>query len=367
MIRDRGAKPHPHLGKLSAQQFLTDYWRQSPFFAPRAFAGLDDLVDADELAGAACESGVDARLVLGGDARLDWHAELGPFPESRFATLGPENWTLLVQAVDAWCRPVAGLTKAFDFLPRWCLDDVMVSYSVPGGGVGPHFDNYDVFLIQATGRRLWRTGQCCSAQTPLRLDSNLRLLQRFDEQHSFETGPGDLLYVPAGRAHWGTALTDGCITCSVGFRAPSHSEVIQQAAQLLVEDMTEDLRVSVGPEGCASDPFEIGAAMLKRLDALQASLTTDDLRAALARAVGALVTQPREDGLATSDESPEALVALPGDTDKSVVLREHARTAYVRTESGADLFVDGEIISTSLEFALDVCRRSARIEAAQSE
>ncbi len=365
MTTDPGAN-NP-LGTLDAQQFLKDYWGQRPFHARQAFAGLDTLIDANELAGAACEPGVDARLVLGSDARRDWHAEFGPFVESRFSELAAENWTLLVQAVDAWNPSVASLMVAFDFLPRWSLDDVMVSYSALGGGVGPHFDNYDVFLIQATGRRLWRTGQHCSTQTPLRTDANLRLLEQFDEQNSFETAPGDVLYVPAGLAHWGTALTDECITCSVGFRAPSHAEVVQQAVQFLVEDMTEDKRVCVGPEGCASDAFEIGPAILKRVEALEASLTSGDLRKALVRAVGALVTAPREDELASGDNVPTIRIPMPDGGGEAIELTDRVRAAYVPTASGADLFIDGEVIATTLEFARAVCHRSARSDSTRSK
>jgi 50S ribosomal protein L16 3-hydroxylase len=319
-------------------------------------------MDVNELAGAACELGVDARLILGCDARLDWHAEFGPFPESRFAELGAENWTLLVQAVDGWSEPIAALIDTFDFLPRWSLDDIMVSYSTVGGGVGPHFDNYDVFLIQASGQRLWRTGQKCSAKTPLRSGSNLRLLQQFDERNSFETAPGDVLYLPARLAHWGTALTDDCITCSVGFRAPSHAEVVQYAAQLLIEDMSDDQRVSVGPEGRAVDSSEIGTAMVKRLELLQASLTPEDFHTALVRAFGMLVTQPREDELRSDDGAPATRVTVPGGAAQSVVLLERARTAYVSTPTGADLFVDGEVIATTLEFAQEICERSVSSE-----
>lgn len=130
---------------------------------------------------------------------------------------------------------IAALFDAFSFIPAWRMDDIMVSYAVPGGGVGPHFDHYDVFLIQVAGEREWRIGQSCT-EDDRRDDTDLSILANFDEQERWVLKPGDMLYVPPGIAHWGEALSRDCITYSIGFRAPSQAETLVDFAQFLANN-----------------------------------------------------------------------------------------------------------------------------------
>lgn len=190
-------RPAPPLGMTPAR-FLRDYWQKRPLLVRNAFPGLHPPISGDELAGLACEPYALARLVLHDAASDQWTVETGPFEESRFADLPEEDWTLLVQDVDKWDRDVAALLGHFRFLPDWRIDDIMVSFAAPGGSVGAHVDQYDVFLLQASGHRHWMIDSRAGAPSAFRPDQPLKLLQRFEPDEEWLLEPGDMLYLPPG-------------------------------------------------------------------------------------------------------------------------------------------------------------------------
>ena len=340
-------------GGLSARAFLEHHWGCAPFFVPNAFDDLSGLVDPNELAGAACESDIESRLVLGSDALDDWSSESGPFDEDRFDSLGPKGWTLLVQSVETWSEEVAGLLDAFRALPAWALDDVMVSYATEGGGVGPHFDYYDVFLVQIQGERLWRTGQTCDAATALRDNDSLKLLANFEERHSFQTKPGDMLYVPAGTAHWGTSLSADCITCSIGFRAPSYRELYERAADEIFGGLSEDLRVNASSASLESDVFEIPTLAVQQLVKHWREVDDETLAQSITRALGVLATETRRD-VDGSDTNHGGLEELqPGYSPETGTRMAYA--ALAGNTGAASLFVNGHTFETSLSIARAIC------------
>ncbi|WP_279293382.1 cupin domain-containing protein, partial [Pseudomonas aeruginosa] len=146
------------LGGLTAAEFLRDYWQRKPLLVRQAIPDFESPLSADELAGLSLEESVESRIVLE-HGKTPWEMRRGPFQEEDYQHLPEQDWTLLVQAVDQFVPEVAQLLEQFRFLPSWRIDDVMISYAAPGGGVGPHFDNYDVFLLQGHGRRRWKVGQ----------------------------------------------------------------------------------------------------------------------------------------------------------------------------------------------------------------
>ena len=225
---------HPILGDLTADQFLAEYWQKKPLLIRNAIPNFEPPIDGDDLAGLSLEAEVESRLVIGDD----WALEHGPFEESRFASLPEQNWSLLVQGVDLWVPEVAGLLSSFDFLPSWRVDDIMVSYAEDGGNVGPHFDYYDVFLIQGEGQRHWQIGQLCS-EADLHTDSTaLKILKNLEVSDEWTLNPGDMLYLPPKIAHHGVAIGQ-CTTFSVGFRAPAATEMLDDlATELLSRDIT---------------------------------------------------------------------------------------------------------------------------------
>lgn len=231
----------PILGDMSADHFLAEYWQKKPLLIRNAIKDFIPPIGAEELAGLSLEDEVESRLVVGDD----WQVEHGPFDEERFQQLGNANWTLLVQGVNLWVPKVAELFNHFTFLPSWRIDDVMVSYAADGGSVGPHFDNYDVFLIQGSGRRRWQLGDICNKDSPLIPHSDLRILEDCQFQEEWDLNAGDMLYLPPNYSHHGIAL-GACTTFSIGFRAPSTAEIL--------DDLTTELISQDKLSGFLKDP-----------------------------------------------------------------------------------------------------------------
>lgn len=237
----RRDEPLPWLGGLRASEFLRDYWQKKPLLVRGAFPSLADLISFQELQQLAEEDSLESRVISGPDAKGNWKLKNGPFPPVTWRKHGKSNWTVLVQAVDHVMPVLADLLDHFSFVPEWRIDDVMVSGAVTGGSVGPHSDQYDVFLLQGPGTRHWQLGQQVAADEALQPDQPLRLLANFEQSFEATVEAGDLLYVPPGLAHHGVASSD-CLTYSVGFRAPAVPRLLDALAdQLLSIDDQEPL------------------------------------------------------------------------------------------------------------------------------
>jgi 50S ribosomal protein L16 3-hydroxylase len=262
--------------------------------------------------------------------------------EERFAALGQEPSTLLVQAVDHHVPEVAALIAPFRFIPNWRIDDVMVSYATDGGGVGPHFDQYDVFLIQGHGQRRWRVGQHCDADSSLLPHEDLRLLADFEATDEWLLEPGDILYVPPGIAHDGVAVGDDCMTYSIGFRAPSRSELIADFADDLVADMEDDDRYTDPGLKAQSNPGEISAGALDALHAMITEKLAD--RKAFARWFGGYNSTPKYPEVDWRPEEPASIEDVREYlADGSALTRNPAsRFSFIRNGTELLLFVDGE-------------------------
>ena len=239
--------PPKCLMNFDQQTFLKDYWQKKPLLIKGGLATWDNPITANELAGMALEEEVESRLivaqpVIDSVTKSQWSLEHGPFVEQRFNSLEEKNWTLLVQAVDHYAPEVAQLLTYFGFIPGWQIDDVMVSYATKGGSVGPHYDRYDVFLVQGQGQREWQIGQRCNKHTALQDGQALSLLTEFNCEQSYALSAGDILYVPPYVSHWGTALDNNCMTYSVGFRSPSQAEMLDDYTTYLQQQLSEDDR-----------------------------------------------------------------------------------------------------------------------------
>lgn len=208
------------LGGLSPKEFLQRHWQKRPLLVRRALRGFTPVIRKSTLFALAGRADVESRLVKHRGGR--WHVAHGPLSARHFKNAGTHDWTVLVNGVNHHAEAAERLLRRFAFVPQARLDDVMVSYAVPGGGVGPHFDSYDVFLVQGAGRRIWRLSRkrafACEPQAPL------RLIRDFVPDEEYLLEPGDLLYLPPGWGHDGVALEE-CFTCSVGFRTPRGAEL----------------------------------------------------------------------------------------------------------------------------------------------
>lgn len=264
----------PILGNITAEHFLREYWQKKPLLIRQAIPDFVSPIEGDELAGLSLESEVESRIILEhGDK--PWELRHGPFDEDTYSQLPESHWTLLVQAVDQFVPEVADYLKAFEFLPSWRIDDLMISYATPGGGVGPHFDNYDVFLLQAEGRREWKIGQMCDSHSPLLEHPDLRILDQFDTSETWVLEPGDMLYLPPRLAHWGTAL-DNCMTWSIGFRAPSSAEIITHYTDFVARFLSDEDRYNDPDLSPVVDNNEIRPSDIQRLRRLISEQLNDD-------------------------------------------------------------------------------------------
>ncbi|RLT97359.1 cupin domain-containing protein [Ketobacter sp.] len=264
------SKPLAILGGRSAELFLSEYWQKHPMLVRGAFPNIEHLLEADELAGLSLDDTVESRIILE-RSPVDWELRHGPFNNKTFKNLPKTHWTLLVQAVDHQVPAVADLLSAFDFIPNWRIDDIMASFAPQGGSVGPHYDYYDVFLIQTQGQRRWRLGQMCDEHSALIPNLPVRILKDFHPQQEWVLNPGDMLYLPPGLAHYGVAENE-CITLSVGFRAPSEQEIIGEFVHFLMANSNEgqrytdpDLTLQSNPGWLAPSAVEKVAATLQRL------------------------------------------------------------------------------------------------------
>ncbi len=292
---------------LDAAGFLRNYWQQKPLLIRQGLPDFRDPLEPDELAGLALEPEVESRLVAAPGDNGPWQLSRGPFTEEDFRSPPATPWTLLVQGVDLWLPEAGQLLAEFDFLPPWRLDDIMVSYACDGGGVGPHFDHYDVFLVQGLGKRRWQVGPLCNDDAPVLADAPLKILADFRPEAEYILEPGDILYLPPGISHCGTAAGD-CLTWSVGFRAPSAAEMLSDlATELVSRDSSPHYRdpplTPAMADGRISRPF------IHQIRELLAKVLDDEQL--LTEWFAAYMTAPKYPELTTEDTPPRRAV-VPG-------------------------------------------------------
>ncbi|MBP3973380.1 cupin domain-containing protein [Pseudoxanthomonas spadix] len=356
------ASRRPPLG-MPPQLFLRRYWQKRPLLVRNAFPGLVSPIEPDELAGLACEEAALSRLITHDRASDGWSLRSGPFEEDQFPTMPDHDWTLLVQDVDKWDPDVAALLDAFDFLPRWRIDDIMVSFAATGGSVGAHVDQYDVFLLQAHGQRRWQIDASDNPPLEFRDDVELKLLRQFTPTHDWVLGPGDMLYLPPGVPHLGVAQ-DPCLTFSVGMRAPSSAELIADYLDTLVAEADEAIRYRDPDLAPPTDPNEIDATAMGRVvEALNALRMNDPDR--LGEWFGRFITTYRSAGQAAAPAQAPSLIQLQFALSQGATLQRHpmTRMAWRRASKGAVLFASGQALPMAVRDARALAA-AERIDAA---
>ncbi|MAT92816.1 MAG: cupin [Halioglobus sp.] len=319
--------------RLDRETLLARHWQREPLLVRDAVPGFTPPLSRHELAGLAMDEDIEARIVACEHGH--WQVHHGPFGESDYRRATP--WTLLVQAVDQVDPGVAALRRMIDFIPGWRLDDVMVSYGDDGASVGPHYDHYDVFLLQGEGEKTWRLGQYCDAHTPLLPHDELRILRDFEQREEYLLRSGDLLYVPPGVAHWGIARGDST-TFSIGFRAPRVNDMVSRFADQLLAAMDPELFYRDAGQAPATHPGEIRRADLDRaLGQLQAALD----QAQDSAWFGELVTEPRYDCTPDGAQLRRALQRLGGEP-AAVELHAAAKLAWQADPDGILAFANGD-------------------------
>ncbi|MDQ2735422.1 MAG: cupin domain-containing protein [Pseudomonadota bacterium] len=320
----------PLLGGLSAAEFMRVHWQKKPLLVRAAMVVGAPGIDRHRLFALAAQDGVESRLIVNDGDR--WSVRQGPIPRRALPPLAKPGWTLLVQGVDLHDDAAHDLLSRFRFIADARVDDAMFSFASDGGGVGPHIDSYDVFLLQAHGRRRWRIGHVASPR--LRDDVPLKMLAGFRPRHDWLLEPGDMLYLPPGWAHEGTAV-GSCITCSVGFRAPRAANLAGETLQRLSEPLADagaearfNKLYTDAREPATAYPARIPASLRRFADAaIDTALRRSEERG---RALGEVLSEPKT---GTWFERGAGL-----SRDAGVALDRRTRMLY----NGAHVFINGE-------------------------
>jgi len=331
---------------MSVDIFLRDYWQKKPLLIRQAFPDFVAPVSPEELAGLACEEGIHSRMVLEHGGSKPWELRYGPFSEDDFNALPATGWSILVSDVEKALPEIMAIVEPFRFIPDWRIDDLMMSYAPIGGSVGAHVDQYDVFLLQAHGRRRWMI------ETQPRDDENayidgldLRILQNFNPDQTWDLEPGDLLYLPPGVPHHGVALSE-CMTWSIGFRAPAHSDIVSAVCDALIDRMNTRTRYTDPELKVQTNPGEISAEALAKLTTLvREAITPDDL--ALQRIFGEWLTERNLNLSAMFPENePLDVQTLREMVNDGAILQRvpAARIAFIQQPDALLFFIDGECV-----------------------
>lgn len=322
----------PFLGGLSAEQFLSEYWQKKPLLVRNALPGFTGLLSRDDMLALASRDDVESRFVsqAGG-----WTIEHGPFPRARLRRAG-EPWTVLVQGLNLVLPAADEMMRRFSFIPFARLDDLMVSYATDGGGVGPHFDSYDVFLLQGIGQRRWRIG---NQKDQTLIDGlPIRILKNFRPVHDWVLDPGDLLYLPPEWAHDGVAVGE-CMTYSVGFRAAPAQDLAEQFLAHLQDHLKLSGRYRDPDLKRQRHPAEIGAGMVEQVADILAGIRWDRKQVELF--LGCHLTEPKAHVFFDPPTAPLGAKRFAESVRKRG-LRLDARSQLLF--AGTQFFINGEAV-----------------------
>ena len=331
------------LGGIPAQSFLQQYWQKKPLLIRQAIPDFVSPLSPDELASLACDADIESRLILEKDGITPWQLEHGPFAEARFRQLPPTHWTLLVQRVNQLVPQLAEMLDQFTFIPGWRIDDVMVSFAPPQGSVGPHVDQYDVFLLQGVGTRRWQITTQDTSQHARQDNTDLDILLEFEAEEEWELVPGDMLYLPPNVAHYGVAL-DSCLTFSIGFRAPRYTELLSAWTDDQIVQLSDKLHYQDPELQLQQHSGEIDAAARKQIRNIVRQQFVSDEQ--IDRWFGCYITESPPQTMSLEPETQ-----LQPDTFRDQLVTqgvlwrsEFRRFAFIRGKTTIWLYADGQEI-----------------------
>ena len=322
------------LGDLTHQEFLNEYWQQKPLLIRQAFKDSLPNISPEELAGIACDTDAPSRIVIE-QGETPWQSLFGPFDDNTFATLPESHWTLLVNDLERYLPELRDIIKQFKFIPDWRIDDLMMSYAVEQGSVGPHTDEYDVFLIQTSGKRHWKLDTRENYQKDIFPDCSLSILKHFNTSIDWVLEPGDMLYLPPNLPHYGIAQDNNCMTLSVGFRAPSQQELINDWIESITENAEYKRRYSDKHRKIQKKSAEITQHDIVILSnmIMEGIVSQKDT---LPLWLGKYLTETKGEAVG------EQFVSRKISNDTNFHRASWLRLAYIKNEHGLDFFADGD-------------------------
>lgn len=348
-------KKLPLLGNITPAQFLRDYWHKKPLLIRQAIPGFKPLLSFDKLAQLARENYVESRLVTRRDGQ--WDMQHGPLTE--LPARSEREWTMLVQGANLYDEAAEALLRQFRFIADARLDDLMISFATDGAGVGPHFDSYDVFLLQAQGKRRWRI----SAQQDLELVEGLplKILANFESEEEFVLEPGDMLYLPPQYAHDGVAEGE-CMTYSIGFRSPGYQEMGEAFLQFMADSIDLPGRYADPDLQPAKNPAEIPREMLSTITEELNKVRWDEEDVAIF--LGEYLSEPKHNVFFTAPAKPLVVGRFMEQAGKKG-LKLSSKTLMLYR--GKNVFINGEsfAVGRADKAVLDVLANERRLDGAQ--
>jgi len=353
---DASPKGYSVLGDLSSEQFIKDYWQQKPLVIQQGFQNFNPPISAEELAGLACEDDVDSRIVIEKGGETPWQLINGPMDDDIFTNLPETHWTLLVNDVEKHLPQLTWIVDAFRFIPEWRIDDLMISFAPQGGTVGPHLDQYDVFILQAQGHRRWQINTQPVADDNQVADTELKIQKDFIAEQEWLLEPGDLIYIPPGVSHYGVA-TDDCLSFSIGFRAATHTEMLTDFIDYISHDLPKEKTYKDNTLMLQEYSNEITKEAIDNIrDIFKEYL--DPNHPALAQWFGRFVSDTKTE---LFFETEEQFVDFEKLKQCHPVLYRNPASRYAFYENNKEtlLFIDGEGFEVSNQFAKTLCENRA--------
>ncbi len=349
----------PPLGGMSVKTFLAEYWQKKPLLIRQAFPDFETPLTADELAGLSCEQEVNSRIIIEQGGEHPWQAIHGPMDENIFATMPATHWTLVVNDVEKIVPELAWITDRFRFIPEWYLDDLMSSYAAPEGTVGPHFDLYDVFILQGSGRRKWQISTQPVAEDNIIPDIAIRLQKQFTPELEWLLEPGDMMYLPAGVSHHGVSIGES-MSYSIGFKATSHEALVNDFIAHITSKLPVFNSYHLSAQGIGKYPNEITPAAIEEIRTIFTAYL-DPHSPQLEHWFGRFVSDSKVDYLNECEQPAETFQQLLSlSKELAVPLMRHpaSRFAFInqQAQQSSLLFVDGQEFKVSRAFAIYLCK-----------
>ncbi len=348
----------PPLGGMSVTTFLQDYWQQQPLIIRQAFPDFETPLSPEELAGLSCEEEVNSRIIIEKGGDHSWQAIHGPMTEEIFASMPETHWTLVVNDLEKTIPELAWITDQFRFIPEWYLDDLMSSYAAPEGTVGPHFDLYDVFILQGSGQRRWQISTQPVAEDNIIPDVAIRLQKDFTAEIEWILEPGDMMYLPAGVSHYGVSIGES-MSYSIGFKATSHEALVSDFIAYITRELPISKTYHLPNEGLATHPAQITAAAIAEIRTIFKNYL-DPQHPQLARWFGSFVSDSKTDFVLECEQPVDSFEQLLALQKKfAVPLLRHPASRFAFTAAGQPqavmLFVDGQELNVSKTFVYQLC------------
>ena len=347
------------LGNLTPEQFLKEYWQKKPLVIHQAFPNIQCPITAEELAGLACEEDVSSRIIIEKDGEHPWQPIFGPMDDKTFAKLPESHWTLAVNDLEKVVPELAWLPDLFRFIPDWRFDDLLCSYAADQGSVGPHFDLYDVFIIQGSGKRRWQISTAEVTEDNQAKGTPLRIQKIFNAEQEWILEPGDMIYIPPNVSHHGVSLGDS-ISFSVGYRAVSHAVLLNEFISLITQNLSPKLTYQDADLKKQSHPAEITHDAIDRVSSIFKEYLNPN-HPEISRWFGRYMSDPKSENNEAPEERIESIDELLEEMQVGATLYRHpaSRFAYNQQKGYSMLFVDGEDYVTSSEFATQLCENRA--------